>query len=204
MLAKATVLYLFLELHRVQTCSRFEETFIFLLFCFSTQCHIWWKIRTAILPKALCAVQTTALILFMLVPNVLKNPRATFKSENSMWCASLWFFFFFKAFPHCFCWYTMILLRLNDNPLTVVFKHTTSEFCCLISFSLWESFIFFSLHSTSLFSNLLDYVQLLLLIRMLTGRLCLVLFCFLFYSLFFQYKCPVQSLPDRAIVLLYC
>lgn len=98
----------------------------------------------------------------------------------------------------------MILLRLNDNPLTVVFKHTTSEFCCLISFSLWESFIFFSLHSTSLFSNLLDYVQLLLLIRMLTGRLCLVLFCFLFYSLFFQYKCPVQSLPDRAIVLLYC
>lgn len=98
--------------------------------------------------------------------------------------------FFLKSISTlCFCWYTMILLRLNDNPLTVVFKHTTSEFCCLISFSLWESFIFFSLHSTSLFSNLLDYVQLLLLIRMLTGRLCLVLFCFIPFS----FNISVQS-----------
>lgn len=85
----------------------------------------------------------------------------------------------------------MILLRLSDYPLTVVFKHTTSEFCCLISFSLWESLIFFSLHSTSLFSNLLDYVQLLLLIRMLTVRLCLVLFVFCFLP--FSFNISVQS-----------
>lgn len=55
-------------------------------FCFVFQPSVTFgeKKRTAILPKALCAVQTTALILFMLVPNVLENPRATFKSENSM------------------------------------------------------------------------------------------------------------------------